>query len=99
MRELYVMAYSLPTTSAYLYRSTAQRLQKIFGPYLSDAEPKDFYETEIASAGIMRGFMSVPCNLYFTLDAKVARFLDCALKLYDIPRKKRQAVTAGGAGT
>ena len=95
LRELYVMAYSLPTTSAYLYRSTAQRLQKIFGPYLPDAEPKDFYETEIASAGIMRGFMSVPCNLYFTLDAKVARFLDCALKLYDIPREKRQAVTAG----
>ena len=25
LRELYVMAYTLPTTSAYLYRSTAER--------------------------------------------------------------------------
>lgn len=27
LRELYVMAYTLPTTSAYLYRSTAERRQ------------------------------------------------------------------------
>ena len=94
LRELYVTAYTLPDTSAYLYRSTAARLQKIFGPYLPNAEPKDFYEMEIASAGIMRGFMSVPCDLYFTVDAKVTRFLDCALKLYDVPEEKRQAVTA-----
>lgn len=94
LRELYVMAYSLPATSAYLYRSTAARLQKIFGPYLPEAEPKDFYEMEIASAGIMRGFMSVPCDLYFTMDAKVTRFLDCALKLYDVPAEKRKSVTA-----
>ena len=32
----------------------------------------------------MRGFMTVPCNLYFTAEAKVARFLDCALKLYNL---------------
>lgn len=50
---------------------------------------------EIAkAAGIMRGFMSVPCDLYFTMDAKVTRFLDCALKLYDVPAEKRKAVTA-----
>ena len=94
LRELYVMAYSLPTTSAYLYHSTAERLQRIFGPYLPDAQAKDFYEMEIASAGIMRGFMAVPCDLYFTAEAKVARFLDCALKLYNVPQEKRQAVTA-----
>ena len=60
LRELYVMAYSLPTTSEYLYRSTSERLQKIFAPYLPTAQPKDFYEMEIASASIMRGFMAVP---------------------------------------
>ena len=94
LRELYVMAYSLPTTADYLYRSTAKRLQAIFGAYLPDAQPKDFYEMEIASASIMRGFMSVPCDLYFTPEAKIARFLDCALKLYDIPAEKRASVTA-----
>lgn len=93
LRELYVTAYSLPTTSDYLYRSTARRLQDIFGNYLPDAQPKDFYELEIASAGIMRSFMSVPCGLYFTEQAKITRFLDCALRLYDVPREKRQTVT------
>ena len=94
LRELYVTAYSLPTTADYLYRSTAKRLQTIFGPYLPDAQPKDFYEMEIASASIMRGFMSVPCGLYFTMEAKITRFLDCALKLYDVPPEQRRTVTA-----
>ena len=94
LRELYVTGYSLPTTSAYIYHSTAKRLQVIFGPYLPEAQPKDFYEMEIASANIMRGFMSVPCDVYFTMEAKVSRFLDCSLKLYDVPKEKRAAVTA-----
>ena len=94
LRELYVMGYTLPSTSAFIYRSTAARLQKIFGPYVPGAQPKDFYEMEIASGSIMRGFMSVPCDVYFTMDAKISRFLDCSLKLYDVPREKRAAITA-----
>ena len=92
--ELYVMAYSLPTTSAYIYQSMSKRLQTIFGDYMPGARAKDFYEMEIASSGIMRGFMSVPCDVYFDIDAKVSRFLECSFKLYDVPREKREAVTA-----
>ena len=94
LRELYVMSYTLPTTADYIYRSTAKRLQAIFGSYLPEAQPKDFFEMEIASAGIMRGFMAVPCDLYFTMEAKITRFLDCALKLYDVPAEQRAAMTA-----
>ena len=94
LRELYVMGYTLPSTSAFIYRSTAARLQKIFGEYLPNAEPKDFYEMEIASGSIMRGFMSVPCDVYFTMEAKISRFLDCSLKLHDVPKEKRAAITA-----
>ena len=94
LRELYVTGYSLPTTSVYIYHSTAKRLQTIFGPYLPEAQPKDFYEMEIASGSIMRGFMSVPCDVYFTMEAKISRFLDCSLKLYDVPKEKRAAITA-----
>ena len=90
LRELYVAGYSLSTTSAYIYRSTAQRLQKIFGPYLPGAQVEDFYEMEIASAGMMRSFMAVPCDLYFTVEEKIDRFLDCALKLYNVPEEKRR---------
>ena len=63
LRELYVMAYSLPSIAAYLYKSTTKRLQVIFGPYLPEAQPKDFYEMEIAYANNMRGIIKVPCDL------------------------------------
>ena len=90
LRELYVTAYTLSSTSAYLYRSTAKRLEGIFGDYLPDAEAKDFYEMEIASAGMMRSFMAVPCDVYFTVERKIARFLECALKLYNVPPERRR---------
>ena len=32
LRELYVMAYTLPSTSDFLYHNTARRLQAIFTP-------------------------------------------------------------------
>ncbi len=56
LRELYVMAYSLPTTTDYLYHGTAKRLQTIFAAYLPDAEPKDFYEMEISVSWHYAGF-------------------------------------------
>lgn len=92
LRELYVTAYSLPTTAAYLYKSMTTRLKLVFGSYMPQAQLKDFYEMEIASGSLMRGFMSVPCDLYFTIDAKVNRFLECSLKLYDIPKPQREAM-------
>ena len=92
LRELYDMAYSLPTTAAYLYKSMTTRLQLVFGRYMPEAQLKDFYEMEIASGSLMRGFMSVPCDLYFTIEAKINRFLECSLKLYDIPKPQREAM-------
>lgn len=83
-------AYTLSSTSAYLYRSTAKRLEGIFGDYLPDAEAKDFYEMEIASTGMMRSFVAVPCDMYFTVERKIARFLECALKLYNVPSERRR---------
>ena len=95
LRELYVTGILAALhRRRIIYNSTAKRLQVIFGPYLPEAQPKDFYEMEIASASIMRGFMSVPCDVYFTMEAKVSRFLDCSLKLYDVPKEKRAAITA-----
>ena len=87
-------AYSLPTTSEFIYQNTAKELEQFFAPYNPGSSSRDFYELEIASAGIMRGFMAKPCDVYFTMDAKISRFLDCSLKLYDVPKEKRAAVTA-----
>lgn len=92
LRELYVMAYSLSSTSEYIYEQTAARLAVIFGPYLPHCESKDFYELEVASASIMRGFMAKPCDRYFTVERKLRRFLQCCYKLYDVPPEKCEPV-------
>ena len=90
LRKLYVTAYTLSSTSAYLHRSTAKRLEGIFGDNLPDAEAKDFYEMEIASTGMMRSFAAVLCDMYFTVERKIARFLECALKLCNVPPERRR---------
>lgn len=93
LREIYVMAYSLPTTSEYIYSSMAGRLQKIFSKYMQNAEPKDFYEMDIASAGIMRAYMAKPCDFYFTIESKLTRFLQSSLTLYSVPKEVQAQIT------
>lgn len=93
LRELYVMTYSLPTTSEYIYGSMAERLQKIFSKFMPDAKLKDFYEMDIASAGIMRAYMAKPCDLYFTIENKLTRFLQSSLTLYSVPREVQAKIT------
>lgn len=92
LRDLYVAAYSLPSTSSFIHHNMTKRLMGIFSAYLPQAQEKDFYEMEIASGGVMRGFMSVPCDIYFTVQAKIRRFLDCSLKLYEVPAQRRSQV-------
>lgn len=92
LREIYVMAYTLPSTSEYIYRSTAIQIKNIFAAYMPGAEDKDFYEMDIASGSITRGFMAKPCDMYFTLDRKLRRYLDCCLKLYNVPTEKRNSL-------
>ena len=42
LRDLYISAYTLPSTTEYIYRSAAQELRHIFGKYLPDAVQSDF---------------------------------------------------------
>lgn len=92
LRELYVMAYTLPSTSEYIYKSTSAQIKAIFSPFMPGAEDKDFYEMDIASGSVMRGFMAKKCDMYFTVQKKISRFLECCLKLYDVPEEKRKSL-------
>lgn len=87
LRELDVTAYTLPRTSAYIYENMIDKIEAIFSPYLTGLEKNDFYELEIAAAGVMRGFMARHCDLYFTIERKVMRCLSCCSKLYEVPRE------------
>ena len=88
VRELAAVAYTLPTTSDLIYRKTAKRLSELFKPYNPDWEERDFYEREIASGSIMRGYMARPCDLYFTMERKMRVFLETTLAIYHVPEEK-----------
>lgn len=92
LREVYLEAYSLPATSEYIHQEMAKRLLQIFAPYLPGDSESDFYEREIGSAGIMRAYMARPCDLYFTLEKKISRFLSMSLAVYRVPEEEQEAV-------
>lgn len=88
VRKLYNVAYSLPNSSEIIYHMITEKLENIFAETLPDWQTKDFYEREIASAGVIRNYMSVPCDMYFTMDRKVKSFLEATFLLYRVPDEK-----------
>ena len=88
MREMYNVSYSLPNSSNIIFNTITGKLEEIFKEHLPHLETKDFYELEIASAGIMRNFMSVPCNMYFTMERKLRRFLETTFLVYRVSDEK-----------
>lgn len=92
IREMYAVSYSLPHTSHKIYEFITEKLENVFQEYLPEYETKDFYELEIASAGIMRGFIINPCNMYFTMDRKITRFIKTTLKIYEVPKEKIEEI-------
>ncbi len=88
LRDVYSAAYSLPKTSDLIQQSVTSKWEYIFKEHLPNLETKDFYMLEIATGGIMRGFMTVPCNMWFTMDRKVESFLECSFRMYQVPDEK-----------
>ena len=94
MRNLYLAAYSMPKTSDAVLRRRSQVLYEQFGYLFPQFALKDYYELEIATMGIMRAYMSVPCDMYFTLEAKTDRMITTMLKIYDVEQKVVDEVKA-----
>ena len=84
IREMYLVSYSSLNSSKVIYKTMTEKLEDTFKTRLPKLETKDFYELEIACAGIMRGYISVPCDMYFTMDRKVNKFIETTYKLYDV---------------
>lgn len=88
IRELYVTAYSLPKSSSIIYQAIAAKMEIYLKHLQPTFEAKDFYELEIATGSIIRGFMSVPCDMYFTMDRKVKRYLETSFAVYGVPKTR-----------
>lgn len=87
LRQIYVEAYSNPRSAEYIYKRTAKELENIFSSYNPHLSSSDFYELDIGTSGIMRGYMSRKCDQYFTLDKKLDVFLTMSFKAYNVPNE------------
>ena len=92
MREMYNMSYTCGKSSSVIYDMITRRLEGILKEYLPTYDGKDFYELEIATGGIMRSFIAVPCDRYFTLDRKIDKFIEYVLLLFRIPAEESAKV-------
>ena len=92
LREIYIEAYTEKEASEYIFRETAKELHGIFGSYLPDATERDFYDMEIGSASIMRGYMAHPCDEELTLEKKLRLFLTMSLRAYNVPKEEVEQV-------
>lgn len=90
IRDLYAAAYSFPKSSAVIQKMITHKVENIFSEQLPDYHTADFYKLEIATGGIMRGFMTIPCDMWFTMEQKVSAFLETTLLVYRVPNEKIQ---------
>ena len=92
LRDIYIEAYSLPETSEYIYLHTTYELKQIFGKNFPDYDDSDFYEMEIGTAGLMRGYMARKCDIHFPLERKLRRFLVAEMRVYQVPETEQEKV-------
>ncbi len=92
LREIYIEAYSLPNTAEYIFLNTTKELKQIFGAYLPDYTDSDFYDMEIGSAGLMRGYMARKCDIHFPLVRKLECFLTASMRVYKVPEQEIENV-------
>lgn len=94
LREIYTEAYTMPETLEYIQQHTAKELKAIFADRFPDYEESDFYEMEIGTASLMRGYMAKPCDVHFPLHRKLERFLTASLRVYRVGEEEIGRVLA-----
>ena len=94
LRQIYLEAYTQQRLLDYIQRATAKELHRIFGPYQPELTEQDFYELELGTAGLMRGYMANPCTADFPLERKLEKFLTLSLRGYQVPEEEVQQVLA-----
>lgn len=94
LREIYIEAYTIPDTAEYIYLHTTAELRQIFGANFPDYSDSDFYEMEIGTAGLMRNYMARKCDIHFSLERKLSRFLTAAMRVYLVPEEDQEKVLA-----
>lgn len=88
IRELYFVAYSLPSVTESIRETVAAKTELLFKNRLPGLTERDFYMLEISAGGIMRGFLEKKCDMWFTVEEKIKRFLTDILRVYTVSEEK-----------
>lgn len=94
LREIYLEAYSSPKLLDFIQKKTTPVLKNVFSSYLPSWQENDFYEAEIGTSGLMRGYMARSCDIYFTLERKIKRFVYSSLRVFAVPNEEIDRVNA-----
>lgn len=94
LREIYTEAYTMPDTLEYIHQNTAKELKVIFGDRFPDYEESEFYEMDVGTAALMRGYMAKPCDVHFPLHRKIERFLTASLRIYRVGEEEIEQILA-----
>lgn len=92
IREIYVEAYTNEESAEYIYQQTSSELYRTFSPYLPGYSESDFYELDIGTTGIIRGYMARRCDKYFNLEKKLTRCLKMTLSGLSVPEEDQNRV-------
>ena len=89
LREIYLEAYTHQEAMDYIHEHTSEELYHIFSPYLPGYTESDFYELEIGTAGIMRGYMARKCD---------SRFLAMTMSAFKVPEEEQEKIIGSISG-
>ena len=89
-----VYTYAVETAIQMTLTELNENLREIYivGPYLPGRTARDFYDMEIGSASIMRGYMAHPCDAELTLEKKLRLFFCMSLRAYRVPEDELEQV-------
>ena len=94
LRDIYVEAYTFPRHGGdhppQHHGRAAGGVQRVS----AGCAECDFYEMELGTAGMMRGYMARRCDPYFTLERKIRRYLSMSLSALQVPAQEREQVIA-----
>lgn len=92
LREIYLEAYNHEEALSFIQHSTARELYEIFGVYQPELSEEDFFNLDIGSSGIMRGYMAHRCDENMPLKKKIACFLRMTFGAYHVPEAQLEQV-------
>ncbi len=88
-KDLFISAYTNPTTLEIIRKNDADRSKTVFSEYCKDWTDEQFVEAEALVSGIEYATL-MTTKTSAALDVRIARALDTILNIYQVPKEVRE---------